>query len=114
VEGVRGVPWAICAPDGGPPHMLLSYGTLTAAVYVAHEREPTNSMVHRTVRQGLKSAVVLQFRTPPDVVDYLIKLHNSFHDGSGTSFIEVLSMVAKIEAEWKSHCITTIAQGLVV
>jgi hypothetical protein len=103
IEGVRGSPWAVKSDCGGPLQ-LLSFATLTRAVYCAHQKEPLNPHVQFTIGQGLKNATVLRSDIPDDVIMYLINLHNSYHFGVDTTIVEILRTVVKLNSQWSSHC----------
>eukprot|EP00972_Heterocapsa_arctica_P042947 6331637-Heterocapsa_arctica.AAC.1 len=47
--GVRGQPWAQLSKGSRPPYKMLSFGTLTRAIYEAHRRNPTNPNVQAIV-----------------------------------------------------------------
>ena len=76
VAGVRGQPWAQVSKGGQPRYQLLTYGTLTRAVYAAWEREPQNPDVAETIRAGLKSVTLFSGHTPQDVLEWLIDFRN--------------------------------------
>jgi hypothetical protein len=103
IDGVRGVPWCVKGKDG--LFYLMSFATLSTAVYKAFEKDCLNQNVRRTIRAGLLNAVLFSERMPEDVCRFLRDLHNRFHDGSSTSFMEVLNMIVGADADWKSHCI---------
>lgn len=62
VGAVRGQPWAVESPpthkdakpedEGQAPYRLLTFGTLTRAIYRAHELEKDNQNVKETLDQG--------------------------------------------------------------
>ena len=100
-QGVRGTPWVIAGTDCLFYHM--SYATLAESVYEALERDPTNQNINITFRNGIPGAIVFTPRTPVDVLEYLKELHNNFHGGVATSFLEVYGKVDEVEAGWIVH-----------
>ena len=104
VSGVRGQPWAQISKGGVPPYQLLSYGTLTRAIYAAHDRAPTNINVIETVKVGLQNVTLFSENTPVDVLEWLIDFHNSFHQGSSFTVLQHFDLTIKADAEWKVHC----------
>ncbi|CAK0892601.1 unnamed protein product, partial [Prorocentrum cordatum] len=110
VPGVRGQPWAVLTADradpdgdGVPPYQLLTFGTLTRAIYNAISREPENPQVEATLEAGLHGAQIYSCRTPPDVCEFLMEFHNEFHQGSGYTLIQFVQLTEKSEAQWKAH-----------
>ena len=63
-------------------------GTRIDAVYLGAQRYPYNVMIQETVKQGLQDCVILDRRTPTDVIDYVVEHFNSFHAGSPTTFLQ--------------------------
>lgn len=102
VVGVRGIPWAVPAKSEGE-YFLLSYGTLAEALYEALARERGNAFVQHALKLGLPGATIFHPRTPSDVLSYLKCLHNEFHAGAATSFMEVYGSVEAVEAAWNTH-----------
>ena len=97
VDGVRGELWAV-QPDPRAANRqfgALTFGSLTEAFYQALEEEPTNSQLLLSLAKGL-NATVFSFRTPPAVTKYLVKLHNRFHVGAATSFVELVQLVPEV------------------
>ena len=96
VEGVRGELWATQpSPDADGSNRVygaLTYGSLTEALYAALEEDPKNPQLLLTLNKGLE-AKVLSWRTPPSVLKYLVKLHNRFHTGASTSFVELVQLI---------------------
>eukprot|EP00969_Alexandrium_andersonii_P173557 7672764-Alexandrium_andersonii.AAC.1 len=82
---------------------MLSWGHLTTAVYRAHAAAPDNEQVRATLRAGLTGVTVFNSRTPDDVLEWLCTLHNSFHHGSGVSYLETMKLVQKLEQDWAVH-----------
>ena len=97
IESVRGECWCVEAvPDSAGvrsgPKGALTFGSLTEAFYEALSQDPTNGALLATLTKGL-AARVLNYRTPPAVLRYLVRFHNGFHGGAGTSFVELISAV---------------------
>ena len=97
--GVRGEAWAV----KGSTYQMLTWGHLTDAVLLANSRSPVNPFVQATVARGLEHVTVFHDRMPDDVASYLVRLHNDFHGGAATSFLEVLGELQTIEAGWKTY-----------
>ena len=102
VQGVRGEPWIVEALPG-EPKLLLTWGTLTNAVYISFTDDPLNPQVALTVQQGLKDCVVFRRDTPDDVLRWLRDYHNKFHSGSSQSFAELLDEAVLVESGWLVH-----------
>ena len=105
-EGVRGEAWLLqpqpCDAGGQQaPYLALSYGSLSEAYYQALLDEPENQNLLVSLRRGLEVRL-LHHRTPPDVVRFLIHIHNGFHAGSGTSFCELVSLVPQVLCQKKT------------
>ena len=92
VEGVRGELWCTAPGPDGRTWGALTYGSLTEALYQALQDDPTNPQLLLTLAKGLE-AKVLAAQTPPSVLKYLVKLHNRFHMGAQTSFVELVQLV---------------------
>ena len=104
VENVRGEAWmqqhvpadGMSASDGKVAgYHALSFASLTEAFYTALNQDPSNQNLMLTLQRGLECRV-LHARTPPAVLRYLVNLHNRFHTGSGTSFVELLTLVPEV------------------
>ena len=63
-------------------YFLLAGATLTEALYMAYERDPTNPRVQATVASGLAGAVIVKSDCPMEVQKYLTQEHNSWGAGS--------------------------------
>ena len=92
LASVRGQAWAVeCQSDGDhQSYHLLTFGTLTEAVYEAVTRAPDNPLVIASVKSGITNALVINKRTPKDVLEWLRDYHNEFHNGSKYAFPELL------------------------
>ena len=107
VESVRGEAWGIQPVDGGP-FLLLSCASLTEAFYMAYAEDPTNPNILCTLKAGL-DVRVLSVRTPPQICRYLVRLHNRFHGGASTNFLELMAAAPEVDHSlqvWKQ------AQGI--
>ena len=97
VESVRGEAWAVAPEpeeraDGRKgPYLLLSCASLVEAFYQAIGESPSNDNLLATCRKGIE-ARVLNHRTPPSVCRYLTTLHNQFHHGAATNFLELIKL----------------------
>ena len=85
----------------GPKYFALSFASLTESFYAAIREEPDNQMLLLTVSKGLE-ARVLHYKTPHLIGKYLINLHNRFHLGSSTSFVELVQLVPDVI--WQHYC----------
>ena len=93
VAGVRGAAWATEVDPGqgvAGKYLMLTFGTLSSAAYLAHDRVPNNPFVVSTIEGGITGATLFSARTPTDVLRFLKDYHNSFHSGSKYSFPELL------------------------
>jgi hypothetical protein len=100
--GVRGLPWAV-KPDGDGPYQMLTWGHFCDGVIVAAARSPENPYVLATLKKGVVNATVFNASTPDDVLLYLIRLHNDFHQGASGSFLDLLSDLKTLEQRWSIH-----------
>ena len=103
VENVRGEAWfqqrsadAMSTSDGKvASYLALSFASLTEAFYTALTQSPENQNLLLTLTRGLECRII-HARTPPAVCRYLVNLHNRFHMGSSTSFVELLTLVPEV------------------
>eukprot|EP00959_Pyramimonas_sp_CCMP1952_P306495 6414576-Pyramimonas_sp.AAC.1 len=110
MEGVRGEAWAIPSEKStGVVNIerhqlhLLSHATLAEAVYEACRRKHTNRYVKTTLENGLK-VKVFHPRSPAFICEYLKEIHNEFHTGAQTSYLEKYDTCKDIEIEWAKNC----------
>ena len=103
VEGVRGEAW-LCEPCLDPktgersgPYEALSFASLVESFYSVLEEDPQNPNLLCTLGKGLECRVI-HHRIPPAVAKYLVHLHNRFHQGSSTSFVELMNLIP--DAPW--------------
>ena len=113
VESVRGECWAIAPAenDGRPaPYLLLSCASLVEAYYTAIAEEPNNENLIATAKKGME-ARVLSIRTPASVCRYLTTLHNQFHHGASTNFLELIRIAPQVHSvgRYEKHIIILIA-----
>lgn len=100
-EGVRGECWvqepsrSTKSCSTGSPYRALSYGSLLEAFYAALHQEPGNSNLLRTLQRGIEVRI-FDSRMPDSISKYLVKLHNRFHGGAGTSFVELMASVPDV------------------
>ncbi len=106
IPGVRGAPWAV-GDLGKPPYRLLTYRTLSSAVYAAADldRDRKNPYVHVSVNRGLESVDLYNPRTPTDVLRWLKRFHSEWHGGSSTTFLEAFEDCQLVSDSWKVHCV---------
>ena len=95
VESVRGEAWAVQAEmseDGRRgAYKLLSCASLVESFYTALADEPSNELLLATLRTGLVSRVI-SHRTPSSILRYLVTLHNQFHHGASTNYLELIRL----------------------
>ena len=103
VQGVRGAAWAIQDEANPEQYFLLSWGTLSDAMYVAVQRDPHNKQLKSSLATGIPACTVFHPRTPKDVVKHLITSHNDFHHGSANTFVQRYKQVEEMEAAWSKH-----------
>ena len=93
VESVRGEMWAVAPEEGQDgrkgPHLLLSCASLIEAFFQAITEDSENENLLATCRKGIE-ARVLSPRTPGNICRYLTTLHNQFHHGASTNFLELI------------------------
>ena len=104
MQGVRGACWAVLSPGGRPPYRVLSFGTLSEAVYAAHQQTPKHPLISASVAAGIPDAMLLHERTPLVVCRLLKDMNNQFHGGSGMQLPEQLQDVLSIQQSWNAHC----------
>ena len=98
VESVRGECWAIMPDVPGGPYRLLSCASLVEALYEAAQQDPENPNIVATLKAGIELRP-LDVKTPSAISKYLVKLHNRFHGGAATNYIELMTTVP--EVTWK-------------
>ena len=103
VDGVRGTPWLQQVKGNHQRFHLITNGTVTMALYRAQAKEPENAQVVASVDAGLRGCIILHADMPSDVVVFLRDLHNSWHFGSGTSLVDILSEVSNVEKHWLAY-----------
>lgn len=109
-EGVRGEAWLTePKPDSfghrTGPFQALTYGSLCEAFYSALCQEPENQNLHRTLGRGFE-ARVFSHKLPDSIAKYIVKMHNRFHGGASTNFVELVQVVPDVEfqlTKWKSE-----------
>lgn len=101
VESVRGELWAVAPEDLDEnrkgPYLLLSCASLVEAFYEGISQEPNNPNLLATVKRGIEGRV-LSRRTPGSVCRFLTTIHNQFHHGASTNFLELIRISP--EAVW--------------
>ena len=97
VESVRGEPWLVQPQDAGMPYRALSFASLCEAYYAALVEDPANQNLLVSLVKGLECRI-LDRRLPASIAKYLINMHNRFHSGSSTSFVELVQLVP--DATW--------------
>jgi hypothetical protein len=64
-------------------------------------------MVASTRVAGLKQVKTLHRNTPSFVGSYLVSIHNTYHGGSGVSFIDLAVETLRVESSWRADCAST-------
>ena len=96
VPSVRGLPWAVCAAYSlSGPFYLMSYATLTEAIYEAHALHPNNKNVIDSITDGLENVILLSSDVPKDVLQWIKKTHNAFHHGADTNVMDILDDISQ-------------------
>jgi hypothetical protein len=73
-------------------------------LYRASKNHASNPQVIASIQDGLKQCKVYHPQTPVDVLDWLIKKHNDYHQGSGNQgIVKFVEMVGKIEKAWRAY-----------
>ena len=85
VPDVRGAPWFTKGPDDDLPALMLTYNSLSQAVYLAHKHSPQNNNVKASIAAGLEGATEWSRQAPDDVLSFLVSFHNGFHGGASLS-----------------------------
>ena len=102
LQSCRGRPHVVAKEGSG--YFMLTTGTLTTSLYRACKSHPDNAQVQASVRDGLKHCKQYDSQTPEDVLDWLIKKHNEYHQGSGNeSIVKFVEMVDSIDKAWRMH-----------
>ena len=110
IPGVRGQPIAVPRSTSlkstadEPSFWLLAHATLSEAVYIAAEREPSNKQVLESVKNGLSNVLVLQARTPRDALIYFKEEANNWHEGAQQNVVEFMEMAVEASNSWTAHC----------
>eukprot|EP00959_Pyramimonas_sp_CCMP1952_P461621 9481884-Pyramimonas_sp.AAC.1 len=102
VQGVRGAAIAVMSEGNKPPWRMITYGTLTRSIYLAHEQAGEMDTVKETIQDGL---TVEEYRedTPDDIIAWLRDFYNKFHEGVGVTFLQKVTDVPDTDAMWKVH-----------
>ena len=95
--------WAVEA-EKDKPVMALSFGSLSEAFYEALIAEPDNPQLVSTLAKGLETKL-LSVKTPMSVLRLLVNLHNKFHSGAATSYLELIQCVPNVpRPQWCMPC----------
>eukprot|EP00959_Pyramimonas_sp_CCMP1952_P376329 7882571-Pyramimonas_sp.AAC.4 len=105
-QGINGDVIAVPTSYGSDrKFMLMSFATRMEAVYDACEEDPTNPMVQETIRCGVKNIVVVDKRSPDDILRALKEGNNKWNKiGSEMSYLERYHMINQVEQKWKAYC----------
>ena len=90
VPGVRGE--CVCTEPASEllPALVVAGGTITDAVVLAALEDPHNEFVKATLAQGLTRCLMIQARTPGDVIRWLKVYYNQYHNGTKYTLVELL------------------------
>ena len=95
-QEARSTAWGVTPTHGNVntkyDKWLMGAGTTTDAVCLAHQRHSHNANVIGTIKEGL-SFTEWNNKTPDSVLIFFKELHNSFHGGASTSFIELINSI---------------------
>ncbi|CAK0837893.1 unnamed protein product, partial [Prorocentrum cordatum] len=109
IQGVRGGAIAVLssAPgesNGIPPWRMLTYGSVSRAVYLAVDENTTDPVQKKNVEATLSAGLVLdeyESAMPIDCVEHIRDFYNTFHGGVGITFLEIIDKVETADSEWK-------------
>ncbi len=88
LRGVRGQAIAVLSEGGKPPWNLLTYGSVSRAVYAAHDMAPNDANVKAAIAAGL-CVDEYDAKLPDDCSFHLRDFYNGFHAGVQVTFTEV-------------------------
>ncbi|CAK0868074.1 unnamed protein product, partial [Prorocentrum cordatum] len=111
IQGVRGGAIAVLssAPgesNGAPPWRMLTYGSVSRAVYLAVDENTTDPVQKKNVEATLSAGLVLdeyESAMPIDCAEHIRDFYNAFHGGAGITFLEIIDKVETADSEWKAH-----------
>lgn len=104
---VAGAPWLQWSEGRAPPARAITFNHRAEAFYRAKALAPDNLFVQGAQNLGLVGCRMLSARTPSPIIRYLMAYHNSFHGGSGVSFLEMGTEAVEVETKWKAACQNT-------
>lgn len=82
------------------PVCAITYNHRSEAMYQAIQRDPENVYVKRSLASGLENVRMLSSETPEEVRRLLCNMHNTYHDGTGETWIALLDQAVKLMEEW--------------
>ncbi|CAJ1446596.1 unnamed protein product [Effrenium voratum] len=77
------------------------------AFYCAVEESPEDAMIQGILHKGLVKVKFMRFDINPNVWAKFISTHNGFHQGSGSSVMDIAEEALSLEASWREHCAKT-------
>ena len=77
--------------------MALGFNHRAESFYRCYAENPTNQNVIDAKTRGLRKVRVLHEKTPDAILERVVRLLNSFHEGSAENHFDVMS-----EAAWHS------------
>ncbi|CAK0815268.1 unnamed protein product, partial [Prorocentrum cordatum] len=104
IPGVRGEPRGIQSDTAsGMPALMVTYGTLSRAVYKAAKKWPENKMAQVSLTRGLRNATLFDSRAPKDVIRWLRDWHSEFHNGSRFTLLQYWEHLSDMSAEYQAR-----------
>ena len=63
----------------------------------------TNAYIADIVADGLENIMVFRKETPDNIQKHIKAVHNQFHSGSDSTFVELFDLVDEVEKAWHAH-----------
>ena len=101
-QDVRGIACAVPSPGNKAPYRMLTFGSVTRAVYIAAEKYGDEELIKKTLEIGL-FVDIYDEAMPSDAARFIRDYFNSFHKGAAVSFLEILNSTLPRDAEWKAY-----------
>lgn len=83
------------------PAQAITFNHSSEAMYRAIEREPNSPYVQRSLASGLENIRMLSHKTPQSVREVLCSTHNSYHDGTGETWMSLLDVAEDVMLQWE-------------
>ena len=101
VKYVSGTPILVASGDEKPPYLAITWGSRSRAFYSAvnhcKKKDPSNAFINAALTTGLQDCVVLTWRTPKEVLQWLCDYHNAFHEGAGYPLVQLMTELLEIK-----------------